>query len=258
MTYSIIDEIMNKDYIYGLLLSDGTLALYGRNRGRVSIEVSLKDIDIIEKISVQIPNGSIHYRTRKTNFSKEYRSVAYYNHHREFREELMKRGFPAGNKCEIVQPPIDDYLEEEFWRGYIDGDGSIGFTKEGLPYISIVTKSDAICSSFLNFLERRLGIIKILSRNKRDNCYNIVIKNEDAVELSRILYADADIYLNRKYQKYLEIQKWKRTKKKIHSQSWSKEEDNFILSHRIEESISELKRTKSSIKMRLYRLKIDN
>ena len=43
MTYSIIDKIMNNDYIYGLLLSDGTLALYERNRGRVSIEVSLKD-----------------------------------------------------------------------------------------------------------------------------------------------------------------------------------------------------------------------
>ena len=255
MTYSIIDKIMNKDYIYGLLLSDGTLALYERNRGRVSIEVSSKDADIIEKINLQISNGAIHYRTRKTNFSEEYHSVVYYNHHKEFRDELIKRGFPVGGKCEIAQPPNDDYSEKEFWRGYIDGDGSIGFIKDGSPYISIVTKSDVICSSFLNFLKRKLGIIKILSKNKRDNCYNIIIKNEDAVELSKILYENAEIYLNRKYQKYLEIQNWKRTKKKVHSQSWSKEEDNFILHHQIEESVNKLKRTKSSIKMRLYRLK---
>ena len=45
-----------------------------------------------------------------------------------------------------------------------------------------------------------MSIEKRLSRNKRDNVYNIILFDEDAVEYTRLLYKDATIYLGRKYQ----------------------------------------------------------
>lgn len=70
-----------------------------------------------------------------------------------------------------------------------------------------------------------------------------------------MLYKNASIYLDRKYNSYLEIQKWVRTTKKLtRKKFWTPEEDEYVLTHTIEESMSHLNRTKSSVKNRKYRL----
>lgn len=70
-----------------------------------------------------------------------------------------------------------------------------------------------------------------------------------------MLYENASIYLDRKYNSYLEIQKWVRTTKKLaRKKFWTPEEDEYVLTHTIEESMSHLDRTKSSVKNRKYRL----
>jgi len=64
--------------------------------------------------------------------------------------------------------------------------------------------------------------------------------------------------INRKYINAQEIKKWIRpsTMRKIESRKkWNKEQDKFILSNSIEESMKILNRTKESIEMRLWRLK---
>jgi phage terminase large subunit-like protein len=94
-----------------------------------------------------------------------------------------------------------------------------------------------------------------LKRNTRDKVYNITLKNEDALLLSSFLYKDSNLFLNRKYDNFLNIMKWERIKEKSNRRSWTEEEDEYILSHSIEESIIYLNRTKSSIKNRKTRLK---
>ena len=65
---------MNKleSYVYGLLITDGSLNLSTRNRGKVTLEVNNKDSDIVEKLYKVIPNSSVRERTRTTNFSKNF------------------------------------------------------------------------------------------------------------------------------------------------------------------------------------------
>ena len=46
-----------ESYIYGLLITDGNLSLSTRNRGRVILEISEKDEDIIDKLLTLIPNS---------------------------------------------------------------------------------------------------------------------------------------------------------------------------------------------------------
>ena len=101
---------------------------------------------------------------------------------------------------------------------------------------------------------KEFGIIKICNKNKRDDCYNITVKNEDAITLGNFLYGDSHLYLDRKYQKYQENLSWKRTKNKITRKYWSKEDDNFILSNSIDNSMMKLNRSRSSIACRKNRL----
>lgn len=208
---------MNKieSYIYGLLITDGSLYLTTRNRGKVILEVSEKDEDIIQKLYNVIPNSGIHERVRNTNFKNNYKTKIFTNHRKEFRDKLISFGFPKSDKTQNASIPIVEYDEYSFWRGVIDGDGSIGFTKSKNcePFISLVTKSESLKEEFLKFLNRELNINKKVNRNKRDKVYNITIKNEDAVELAKKLYLDLenDLYINRKYTKAVEIQNWKRT-----------------------------------------------
>lgn len=199
-----------ESYIYGLLITDGSLYLQSRNRGRVSLEVNIKDEEILNKLCKYIPNSNIKQRIRNTNFKQNYATKIFYNYRRDFRDKLLSWGYPILNKTLNACPPKVEYSEFDFWRGVIDGDGSIGITKQNIPFISLVTKSEILKISYLEFLKKYIKIDKNINRNMRDNVYNIMITRKHAVQLSKFLYLDntTDLYLSRKLEKGLEIQKF--------------------------------------------------
>jgi len=207
---------MNKidSYIFGLLITDGSLYLTTRNRGKVTLEVQERDFDIVQKLYNIIENSKIHTRTRKTNFSngKDYTTVLFTNHLKVFRDGLISCGFPIKEKTLNANIPTVSFEKYDFWRGVIDGDGSIGFTSTGIPFISLVTKSENLKINYLRFLKDELGIEKHLNRNKRDNVYNIIVTRENAVKLAGLLYYDDNnlLSLDRKLLKSKEIKIWKR------------------------------------------------
>lgn len=197
----------SESYIYGLLITDGSLYLSTRNRGRVTLEVNEKDKDIVEKLYNEIPNSKIKERTRNTNFKNEYSTKIFSNSRLEFREKLISQGFPVKDKTLVASIPSINFNKYHFWRGVIDGDGSLGITSNNIPFISLVTKSENLKNEYLNFLFTELGVIKNINRNKRDDVYNIYLSGNNAIKLIKILYIDnPGIYLDRKYNKALEIQ----------------------------------------------------
>lgn len=216
-----------ESYIYGLLLADGNIYLShddkrpNDNRGRVSLELNERDKDIILKLFQLVPNSRIRERTRDTNFKKNYTTCSFVNSRLEFRTWLFECGFPKENKTFDAAPPKVNYVEKDFWRGFIDGDGSIGITAKNIPFVSLVTDSECIKDAYLDYLYRNYGLKKVSNRNKRDNAFNILITNEDAVQMAKDLYLDSDLYLDRKYQKAVELQSWVRTvpKRKARSQA---------------------------------------
>ena len=250
-------NLEEKSYIYGLLGTDGSLSLSERNRGKITLEVNSKDNDIIEKLYHLIPNSTMRERTRNTNFKENYTTAIFSNYQLEFRQEMIAFGLPITDKTNMIGPPIQKYSKRDFWRGVIDGDGSLGFTGQGKPFVSLVTKSENLKVAYCNFLLEEFGIIKEISRNKRDNVYNIMVSNEEAQSLCRYLYNGAALYLDRKYNKALEILDWHRPEgsRKMSHRLWTKEEEDFLLTHTLEESCNMLNRTKSAIKSHLYKIK---
>ncbi len=202
-----LDEL---SYIMGFLHTDGSLYETTRNRGRVYIELKSSDLDILEKIQ-KLLGGIITFRSRVTNFgSITTATLSVYL--LETRNFLKRHGMIAGKKSDIVYMPdhlsITDYL-----RGVIDGNGSIGFNGNGTPYLSVVVCSEQLKNQILEFLDSYLDIRKNINRNKRDNVYNIMVTNENAVKFAELLYKDKKLYMNRKYNQYLKISEWVRTKK---------------------------------------------
>jgi hypothetical protein len=258
---------INKDtsYLIGLFQSDGHMSKGKGNKGRAQLEISSKDEDIIHKIKEIIPyNYGIRKRTRKIimkekNYIHESISITICN--MEFRKFLEINGVPYGKKSKIIDvPETKDILKIDYIRGLFDGDGSLGFTKNGFPYIGFVTESEKIKDYFLEFFsEITNNPKKENNRNTRDNLYNIVMFKEDAVKFCEIIYYDNCLSLNRKFTIAKNIIQWIRPleMKKIdfERRKWTKEEDDFILNYSLEESIDKLNRTKKSIDMRKIRLK---
>lgn len=260
----------NLSYMIGLFQTDGSMSSSERNRGKFSLSLSIKDEDIIYKIKNLIPyNSNISKRIKKTHFKRGDKVYNYNNEiisftvsNKYFRDFLLKCNITYGKKSKIILPPLhlEKFSKIDYIRGLFDGDGSLGFTNQGFPYIGFVTESENVKDYLLKFFsEITEKPLKESNRNERDNLYNIVIYKEDAVKFCEQIYYENCLSLNRKYEISKNIIKWIRPiemkKNDFERKKWTKKEDEFIFNHEVEESIEFLNRTEKSIKMRIIRLK---
>lgn len=112
----------------------------------------------------------------------------------------------------------DKNLIRHFIRGYFDGDGCISFNKSDKKsvwqgYWSIISTRDFI-DTLYNIIKIELNqeCRRIYGKYKKNNGNNIttIIEgsgNRKTLKLMNWLYKDATIYLERKYNKYLELLK---------------------------------------------------
>ena len=200
----------NLSYIYGLLITDGYLNKKNNKIVGIGLEVNIKDLDIVEKLHNVIPFSSIYYRSRKTNFSDNYDSCIFQYNRKDLPNKLIEYGFPVDNKTFLARAPLIEYDKVAFWRGAIDGDGSLGLRKNGNAFLSFTTQSEDLKKDFCLFLQSITGRQYNPNRNKRDNIYNIGCNGHSAEKVIKILYENIDkddLFLNRKYNKMKDILK---------------------------------------------------
>ena len=200
-------------YMIGFIMSDGNLYETTRTRGKLSIEIKKQDIEILKEISKLVTcNFSITERTRTTNFKNNYTTACLRICDLEFRKELKRVGVHSGKKFNICSTPLVPYSEIDFWRGIIDGDGSLGITSQSIPFVSLITNSESMAQEYINFLNKHLGKRKTSQRNKRDGNFNIMVTKEDAQKIASLIYYPVCLSLNRKFKKSKEVIIWKRPK----------------------------------------------
>lgn len=212
---------MNEElsYIIGFIQADGNIFIDKSGNRRMTMELSIKDKDILERISLYFNNLNIKTtlstRTRDTNYCKNYTSATLSIYNKDVINNFIKYGVPAGKKSNIISIPTMSISEQDYWRGMIDGDGSLGFRKSSNsnklhPFISLVISSEELKNNYLNLISRLINKNIKSSRNKRDNVYNIVLSYGSAIKMvSHIYYDGHDISLNRKSMIAEKIKNWK-------------------------------------------------
>lgn len=237
-------------YMIGFMQADGHLHSDTRNRGKMSIEISEKDLYILEKFKELIPtNSTLGTRTRNTNFKTNHTSVSLIIYSKEFRDTINYYGVPYGKKSNIIEPPKQDFSESDYWRGILDADGSLGITANEFPFLSLVTASENLAKEFCKLIYKHTGFENKVKRNKRDGVYNILLTREKCQKLISFLYYDNCLSLPRKYETSKIVLAWERQenskKRNEPYKRWSKEDVMFLLNNSLADCLDQFKENRS-------------
>jgi len=117
-------------YLIGLLQTDGSHHGSLDAKGKVTLELAVRDAAVLPLLATVIPcYTSIRHRARDTNFSKEYTSAALGFYDQQARKAIAALGVPPGRKSRTIAPPPQPFSKPDYVRGLLDGDGSVGFTR---------------------------------------------------------------------------------------------------------------------------------
>lgn len=201
----------NKAYILGFLYADGHNEI---SKSTLTMSLQEEDKKILEDIRKELesekPLDYLDY-SNKNNFGYSYKNQYRLNvFSKHICESLEKIGMVSSKSLVLQFPKISKELYSHFIRGYYDGDGSIyqQIKNENNHAVTItITSTESFCESLVNICKEELniepkiydaschnGITKVFTISGRNIC-KIFLK---------WIYEDADLYLERKYKRYLD------------------------------------------------------
>jgi len=245
-------------YMLGFLQADGHLQGSDETKGQLTVELGVQDKPLLESFRDLFPCPvGMWERVRDTNFKRGSHTAVLAVSDQEARRILHANGVPYGKKSGSVSPPKGGFSASDYFRGVLDGDGSVGVTRRGFPFVSLSTTSASLALGFVVFLEPFLGYRKESTPNKRDGAYTVVVFKEDAQAVLKTLYYDGCLCLSRKKEKARQALGWERPpsmRRRSRRRKWTEEEDQVVLTLPVPEAASRLGRTEQSVATRLWRL----
>ena len=206
--FDIIDT-KEKAYWLGFMFADGYIVDESEHYGQDKFGISLAEQDkkTLEDFAKAIQsNNPICVYSRKDNIGQPLCRILLTS--QKTVDDLIKHGC-VKQKSLILQPPIDvpQNLTRHFIRGFFDGDGSISKTlkqnKSQEYWYSInITSTYEMIEWIYAFLE--MG--SIIKEKRRDKTYYYSLGGHQQVKkFFHILYDNATIYMERKYNRFLEF-----------------------------------------------------
>lgn len=203
------DEIntQEKAYFLGILFADGY-----NNYDKSNIRLSLQegDIQILNDLKALLykNNDKPLGRSKKENCN----DLLYLDlTNKHISNKLKELGMIQNKTFLITFPEIPHNLYNHFIRGYMDGDGCINyFLLKGKHF-----KCQLRMLGTLEFLQKVQSIINENSNTtgsirKRGNIYELAYSSRNQViKACSYIYSDSVIFLERKFNKYLEIKNYK-------------------------------------------------
>ena len=195
-----------KAYFLGFLYADGY-----NNTDRNSVSLGLKetDKDILVKLNNFLqptkPLQYIKYRNIKSrgfeNSQNQYRLVIANKH---ISQKLKELGCEKAKTFNIIFPNwLKKNLIRHFIRGYFDGDGYFG--KQGICIIG----TESFCKSLSNIFRKQLNINTYIRTRHPERKHNIrMLETNGRRQIKKFgdwIYKNSNIYLKRKYNKYLSL-----------------------------------------------------
>lgn len=213
---TVFDKIDTEEKAYwlGFLYADGNISSEGY---RLEVNLSVKDLNHLLKFK-KFLKLETDLLVDETKCRLAVRNKTIWNN-------LNQKGCIPCKSLKLKFPSISIFesldLVRHFIRGYFDGDGSIGiYRKEEISFIST--------NEFLIELEKYLGIKGYIrnktSKNWPNKAFELKYSSLKARKIANLIYKDATIYLQRKYNVYklfclLEEESSRRKSSKI-GESW--------------------------------------
>lgn len=208
---NFFDKIDNQDkaYILGFLYADGCNY---KPKQTVSMSLQEEDFDILEKIRVCMGNEHpleyIDYSNKHDfgyTYKNQYRMLIFSKH---MCDSLDNIGMTPNKSFTLEFPRIDKELYRHFIRGYFDGDGSVyqSFVNENnKPVTLTITSTLLFLEKIKQIISDELGIYAGIYDASNHNGITKVLSM--STEASNIfldwLYLDANLYMQRKYDRYI-------------------------------------------------------
>lgn len=201
LNHDYFDVLTNNNvYWLGFMLADG----YVSNEDN-SIELGLKDRDHIEKFKESL--DSKHAITEKLDERWDTKLYKIKFHSAKIKERFAQLGIePLKTYKPYIIPEeiVNSGMLTDFIRGFFDGDGHISESNDGvLQQVGFTSYDKTILLELKDIISRELDIeFKIYNRD--DGNYQLSnYKNGDKEKFLNWLYKDSELYLNRKFERYL-------------------------------------------------------
>jgi hypothetical protein len=249
-------------YLIGLLQTDGSHHGSLDGKGKVQLELSARDADVLPRLAAMLPcYSSIRRRTRDTNFSQGYESATLGFYNQAVRRALAGLGVPPGRKSRTIRPLAEPFAKADYVRGLLDGDGAVGFSGKGAPFVSFVTASKPMAEFYCEVVQEVCGVTRSSRPNQRDGVANILVLNLAAATLAAWAWRSPDaISIDRKQRAAMQVAAWtpdpaNADRYNIVRKQWTPEEDQLIRIHSVTEAAKLLGRTEKSVQVRRARLR---
>jgi intein-encoded DNA endonuclease-like protein len=185
-------------YFIGLLFADGSI----NNKGRVTLNLSEKDVELIQIFKKKLKTNKPIFSVKKTNSS----SFSFQN--KIISEQLNNFGL-IPNKSLILKfsEKIPNEFLKDYIRGYFDGDGCVSI-KKGKNTSSLrvhFVGTYEMLHGIQNVLINELNITKtkINQLTKDKNTFQFEIRRKNDIQLFKdFIYYDNCICLSRKKEKF--------------------------------------------------------
>jgi len=217
--YSINDNYFNKintkdkAFVLGILFADGC---NHSNSNEISINLQEQDKRILEKINKKIETNRPLYFVKKNKKGRNQYKLSIYN--KKISQDLYRSGM-VPRKSLILEFPdfLSDDLLASFIRGFMEGDGCIHINKRKNSSIVIVS-SKFFINRLNEIIKEKFNIsctkYKLKKANK-NTLYLAIGGNKQVERFLDWIYEDIyekinDLFLERKYKKYLEIKEIRR------------------------------------------------
>lgn len=185
-------------YFYGLLLSDGNLSHSESRLSRIQIALQRRDEDILCKFKsfIGTENKIVRYDKKITEGTSEHSHIGVNSY--TIYNRLIGLGMSPRKSGKEQLPKFDWLNNKDFWRGVIDGDGSLHY-QHGAPKIKLIGSLELV-EGFNDFCWKNCFTQKrkAYPELKHEGLYTISFNGEEAMYIAKILYTDCDLRLDRK------------------------------------------------------------
>lgn len=188
-----------KAYFLGFLYSDGYICKtpYGYSTG---IALQKEDEYIIQAFKQKLGiTGNVSYYKNSAKISSPSKNLYLDLQNIGIQEDKSHKDFHT--------PNIDSKYINAFIRGYFDGDGCITIKSTGYSVVSICCNSKIFLEDIKAILEQNnIKCRPICTEKRNKNLYVLYLsKRENQIKFCNYIYSNANLYLKRKYLKFMQI-----------------------------------------------------